>query len=134
MTSTEFEKLKANCYTKITNDEKHLHQDNCNRNYVMKSSDAVDPAWAKLFVRKERVVKYITQQREEIMLVTIQEPVLDKEVIPANEECDRHFDTKFLLKKRSTSELFENEIAEFPSKTEDWKTFSQSKNNKRRSS
>ena len=68
------------------------------------------------------------------MSVTIQKIVSNEEVITANVEWDSHFDTKSLLKQRSTSELFENEIAEFPSKTEGWKTLSQSKNNERCSS
>lgn len=102
----------------------------------MKYSDAVDPSWAKTFVRKERVVKHITNQREDMasISVTIQKVVSNEEVISAYEEWNSHFDTKILLKQWSTSELFDIEIAEFPSKTENWKTLSQSKNNERYSS
>ena len=72
----------------MTNGEKNLYQDHCYSNYVMKSSDAVDPAWAKIFVREERFAKYIPKQSEEMatMSATIQETVFDEEFIPANEE------------------------------------------------
>ena len=84
----------------MTEDEKNLHQDNCYGNYVMKSSDAVDPAWAKNLVRKERLGKYITKQREEMAGISaaIQEPVVDEEVVRANEECDSYFDSEVLPK------------------------------------
>ena len=48
------------------------------------------------------------------MSPTIQEPVFDEEVIPANGELNSHFDTKLLSKQPSTSESFDNEITEFP--------------------
>ena len=37
----------------MADDEKNLHQGNCYGNYVMKSSDAVDPACAKSLREKE---------------------------------------------------------------------------------
>ena len=49
----QFEKLKAKYDIKMTDDEKNLHHNNCFGNSMMKSSDAVDFAWAKNFVRKE---------------------------------------------------------------------------------
>lgn len=101
MTLVKFEKLKAKRNISIADDEKYLHQDNGYGNYVMKYSNAVDPSWAKTFVRKERVVKHITNQRYGMacMSVTIQKVVSNEEVISAYEEWNSHFDTKILLAK-----------------------------------
>ena len=101
MTLVKFEKLKAKCNISIADDEKYLHQDNGYGNYVMKYSNAADPSWAKTFVRKERVVKHITNQRYGMacMSVTIQKVVSNEEVISAYEEWNSHFDTKILLAK-----------------------------------
>lgn len=54
----------------------------------------------KKIARKERLAKYITRQKQEMasMSATIQEPVFDEEVIPANEECNSQFYTEFFLK------------------------------------
>ena len=54
----------------------------------------------KKISRKERLAKYITRQKQEMasMSATIQEPVFDEEVIPANEECNSQFCTEFFLK------------------------------------
>lgn len=48
----QLEKLKAKYDIEMTDDEKNLHN-NCFGNSMMKSSDAVDFARAKNFVRKE---------------------------------------------------------------------------------
>lgn len=54
----------------------------------------------KKIARKERLAKYIIRQKQEMatMSATIQEPVFDEEVTPANEECKSHFYTEFFLK------------------------------------
>ena len=90
----------------MTDDEKNLHQDSSYNNYMMRSYDVVDPAWAKIFAIIERLGKYIIKQREEMasLLVTIQESIFDEEVVQASEECDSYFDTEFLSKQPITSE------------------------------
>lgn len=90
----------------MTDDEKNLHQDSSYNNYMMRSYDVVDPAWAKNFAIIERLGKYIIKQREEMasLLVTIQESIFDEEVVQASEECDSYFDTEFLSKQPITSE------------------------------
>lgn len=90
----------------MTDDEKNLHQDSSYNNYMMRSYDVVDPAWAKNFAIIERFGKYIIKQREEMasLLVTIQESIFDEEVVQASEECDSYFDTEFLSKQPITSE------------------------------
>lgn len=90
----------------MTDDEKNLHQDSSYNNYMMRSYDVVDPAWAKNFAMIERLGKYIIKQREEMasLLVTIQESIFDEEVVQASEECDSYFDTEFLSKQPITSE------------------------------
>ena len=50
---SRIKKLKAKYNIKMADDEKNLHQGNCYGNYVMKSSDAVDPACAKSLREKE---------------------------------------------------------------------------------
>ena len=90
----------------MTDDEKNLHEDSSYNNYMMRSYDVVDPAWAKNFAIIERLGKYIIKQREEMasLLVTIQESIFDEEVVQASEECDSYFDTEFLSKQPITSE------------------------------
>ena len=90
----------------MTDDEKNLHQDSSYNNYMMRSYDVVDLAWAKNFAIIERLGKYIIKQREEMasLLVTIQESIFDEEVVQASEECDSYFDTEFLSKQPITSE------------------------------
>ena len=97
----------------------------------MQFSDAVDPVSAKKIARKGRREKCIIKQREEMASIsaTIQEPIFDEEVIPANEGCVSHFGNECLQKQLSTSESFDNEIAEFPKVK-----FPQFKNNGRLSS
>ena len=95
----------------MTDDEENLHQDSSYNNYMMRSYDVVDPAWAKNFAIIERLGKYIIKQREEMasLLVTIQESIFDEEVVQASEECDSYFDTEFLSKQPITSEWSNNE-------------------------
>lgn len=98
----------------MTDDEKNLHQDSSYNNYMMRSYDVVDPAWAKNFAIIERLGKYIIKQREEMasLLVTIQESIFDEEVVQASEECDSYFDTEFLSKQPITSEWSNTERKE----------------------
>ena len=98
----------------MTDDEKNLHQDSSYNNYMMRSYDVVDPAWAKNFAMIERLGKYIIKQREEMasLLVTIQESIFDEEVVQASEECDSYFDTEFLSKQPITSEWSNTERKE----------------------
>ena len=67
----------------MTDDEENLHQDSSYDNYMMRSYDVVDPVWSKKFAIIERLGKYIIEQREEMasILVTIQEPIFDEEVV-----------------------------------------------------
>lgn len=83
---SQVEKLKRMYDIKLTDDQKNLYQDICYGNNLIKSSDAVFPAQTKSFSRKGRLVKYIARQKEEMagMLETIQEPVFDDKIIPAN--------------------------------------------------
>ena len=64
------------------------------------TSKRTDYEKKKKIARKERLAKYITRQKQEMasMSATIQEPVFDEEVIPANEECNSQFYTEFFLK------------------------------------
>ena len=59
-------------------------------------------------------VYYQAERKMAIMSATIQELVANEKVITTNEECNKHFDTEFLLKQTSTSELIDNQIGEFP--------------------
>ena len=76
----------------------------------MKSADAIDLVWANKFTRKERLVYYRTERRNGKYVSNIQGNVFDEDVISANEECNSHFDSEFLLKQVGTSESFDNDI------------------------
>ena len=76
----------------------------------MKSADGIDLVWANNFTRKERLVYYRTERRNGKYVSNIQGNVFDEDVISANEECNSHFDSEFLLKQVGTSESFDNDI------------------------
>ena len=68
--------------------------------------------WYGQIILREKKDLYITKQREEMasMSATFQGNVFDEDAISANEECNSHFDSEFLLKQVGTSESFDNDI------------------------
>ena len=113
--SSRINKVIAKYAIKMTTDEETLYRDNCFGDYTWKSSDRVDPAWAKNQARKGRLARYAEKVNEEAaqLIQNVVEADSDLDVEMLAHEQSEDDDVEFKPQAITISASNEEQI-EFP--------------------